>query len=55
MTMTETFLMLTNMIIEVTSYWNYEVKIKMFQEQWLQLKMKFLMVYDVKIVISVED
>ena len=24
----------------------YEVKIKMVQEQWLQLKMKFLLIYE---------
>ena len=30
----------------------YEVKIKMVQEQWLQLKMKFLLVYNMKFVIK---
>ena len=29
-------------------YKEYEVKIKMVQEQWLQLKMKFLLVYYMK-------
>ena len=29
----------------------YERKIKMVQEQWLQLKMKFLLGYNMKIVI----
>ena len=32
-------------------YREYKVKIKMVQEQWLQLKMKFLFGYIVKIVI----
>ena len=32
-------------------YKEYEVKIKMVQEQWLQLKMKFLLVYYIKIFI----
>ena len=32
-------------------YKEYEVKIKMVQEQWLQLKMKFLLVYYMKIFI----
>ena len=30
----------------------YEVKIKMVQEQWLQLKMKFLLVYNMKFFIK---
>ena len=29
-------------------YKKYEVKIKMLQEQWLQLKMKFLLRYNMK-------
>ena len=29
----------------------YEIKIKMVQEQWLQLKMKYLLGYNMKIVI----
>ena len=32
-------------------YREYEVKIKMVQEHWLQLKMKFLLGYNMKIVI----
>ena len=32
-------------------YYEFEVKIQMVQEQWLQLKMKFLLGYDTKIVI----
>ena len=32
-------------------YKEYEVKVKMVQEQWLQLKMKFLLGYSMKIVI----
>ena len=32
-------------------YKEYEVKIKMLEEQWLQLKMKFLLGYNMKIVI----
>ena len=28
----------------------YEVKIKMVQEQWLQIKMKFLLGYTMKII-----
>ena len=32
-------------------YKEYEVKIKMVQEQWLQLKMKFLLGYNMTIVI----
>ena len=32
-------------------YEEYEVEIKMVQEQWLQLKMKFLLGYNIKIVI----
>ena len=32
-------------------YKEYEAKIKMVQEQWLQLKMKFLLDYNMKIVI----
>ena len=32
-------------------YEEYEVKIKMVQEQWLQLKIKFLLGYNIKIVI----
>ena len=35
-------------------YKEYEVKIKMVQEQWLQLKMKFLLVYYMKILFSGE-
>ena len=31
-------------------YKGYENKIKMVQEQWLQLKMKFLLVCNMKIV-----
>ena len=31
-------------------YKEYEVKIKIVQEQWLQLKMKFLLGYNMKIV-----
>ena len=33
----------------------YEAKIKMVQEQWLQLKMKFLLGYNMKIVIKWKD
>ena len=32
-------------------YKKYEVKIKMLQERWLQLKIKFLLDYNMKIVI----
>ena len=32
-------------------YKEHEVKIKIVQEQWLQLKMKFLLDYKMKIVI----
>ena len=32
-------------------YNEYEIKIKMWQEQWLLLKMKFLLGYHMKIVI----
>ena len=32
-------------------YKEYEVKIKMVQEQWLQLKLEFLLGYNVNIVI----
>ena len=32
-------------------YQEYEVKIKMVQELWLQVKMKFLLDYNMKIVI----
>ena len=32
-------------------YKEYEGKIKMVEEQWLQLKMKFLLGYNMKIVI----
>ena len=32
-------------------YKEYEVKIKMVQEQWLQLEMKFLLGYSMKIII----
>ena len=32
-------------------YNEYEIKIKMRQEQWLLLKMKFLLGYNMKIVI----
>ena len=32
-------------------YKEYEVKIKMVQDQWLQLKMKFLLGHNMKIVI----
>ena len=32
-------------------YKEYEVKIKMVQKQWLQLKMKFLLVYYIKVFI----
>ena len=32
-------------------YKEYEVKIKMLQKQWLQLKMKFLLGYSMEIVI----
>ena len=35
-------------------YKEYEVKTKMVQEQWLQLKMKFLFGYNVKIVMQGE-
>ena len=31
-------------------YKKYEIKTKMVQEQWLQLKIKFLMGYNMKIV-----
>ena len=33
-------------------YKEYEVKIKMIQEEWLQLKMKFLLGYNMEIVIE---
>ena len=33
------------------AYKEYEVKIKMVHEQWLQLKMKYLLVYYMKILI----
>ena len=33
-------------------YKEYEVKIKMVQEQWLQLKMNFLLDYNMKIVMQ---
>ena len=32
-------------------YKEYEIKIKMVQEQWLQLKMKFSLGYNMKIII----
>ena len=32
-------------------YIEYEVKTKMIQEQWLKLKIKFLLDYNMKIVI----
>ena len=32
-------------------YRKYEIKIKMVQEQWLQLKTKILLCYNMKIVI----
>ena len=32
-------------------YKEYDIKIKMVQEQWLHLKMKFLLGYNMKIVI----
>ena len=32
-------------------YNEYEIKIKMRQEQWLLIKMKFLLGYNMKIVI----
>ena len=32
-------------------YKEYEVKIKMIQELWLQLKMKFLLDHNMKIVV----
>ena len=32
-------------------YKKYEIKTKIVQEQWLQLKMKFLLGYNMKIVI----
>ena len=35
-------------------YKEYEGKPKIVQEQWLQLKMKFLLVYNMRIVISWE-
>ena len=34
------------------AYKEYEVKIKMVQEQWLQLKMKFLLDFNMKIIIE---
>ena len=38
--------------ISMTCVWKeYKVKIKMVQEKWLQLKMKFLLGYNMKIVI----
>ena len=36
---------------KINPYKEYEVKIKMVQEQWLQLKMKFLLGYNMKTVI----
>ena len=33
-------------------YKEYKVKIKMVQEQWLQLKMKFLLDFNMKIIIE---
>ena len=44
----------TSIKIEISMtcvYKEYEVKIKMVQEQWLHLKMKFLLVYYMKIFI----
>ena len=35
-------------------YKDYDVKIKMVQEQWLQLKMTFLLGYNLNIVIFLE-
>ena len=50
--------------IKTTSFWKYrtstcvykeyKVKVKMVQEQWLQLKMKFLLVYYMKMFIEWE-
>ena len=34
------------------AYKEYKVKIKMVQEQWLQLKMKFLLDFNMKIIIE---
>ena len=38
--------------ISITSvYKDYEIKTKLVQEEWLQLKMKFLLGYNMKIII----
>ena len=38
-------------IIITCVYKEYKIKMKMVQERWLQLKMKFLLGYNLKIVI----
>ena len=46
-----TFIKAKNSFLWIPSIKEYEIKTKMVQEQWLQLKIKFLLGYNMKIVI----